>query len=97
MATCYHVIDPGEDYKEGYLVAAREDGTLDQCLAVGISPQGHDGISGMVDNRFFEKYGMAFVLAGISSAVRLSTAAIPSEKFNDDDRSDLACRMVDHL
>lgn len=28
VATCHHVIDPGEDYKEGYLVAAREDGTL---------------------------------------------------------------------
>jgi len=34
VATCHHVIDPGEDYKEGYLVAAREDGTLLPVLEV---------------------------------------------------------------
>ena len=29
VATCHHVADPGEDdYREGYLVAAKEDGTL---------------------------------------------------------------------
>lgn len=34
VATCHHVIDPGEDYKQGYLVAAREDGTLLPVLEV---------------------------------------------------------------
>ena len=44
--------------------------------AIGTDVQGRDGITGNVDNRFFEKYGTAFVLAGISAGVRLSTAAI---------------------
>ncbi|EPY00147.1 TrbI/VirB10 family protein, partial [Magnetospirillum fulvum] len=38
--------------------------------------QGALGISGEVDNRFFERYGTAFLLAGISAAVRASTAGI---------------------
>src|SRR3546814_7193639 len=33
--------------------------------------QGRGGITGDVDNRFWERYGTAFVLAGISAAVRL--------------------------
>lgn len=37
--------------------------------------QGRGGLTGDVDNRFWEKYGTAFVLAGISTAVRLAAAA----------------------
>ncbi|MFC3674936.1 TrbI/VirB10 family protein [Ferrovibrio xuzhouensis] len=37
--------------------------------------QGRGGITGDVDNRFWERYGTAFVLAGISAAVRLGSAA----------------------
>lgn len=36
--------------------------------------QGGLGVSGVVDNRFFERYGSAFILAGISAAVRVATA-----------------------
>lgn len=36
--------------------------------------QGQPGVSGDVDNRFSEKYGTAFVLAGISAAVRMASA-----------------------
>lgn len=37
--------------------------------------QGRGGVTGDVDNRFWERYGTAFVLAGISAAVRLGSAA----------------------
>ena len=37
--------------------------------------QGHGGITGEVDSRFWEKYGTAFILAGVSGAVRLASAA----------------------
>lgn len=36
--------------------------------------QGHLGVSGEVDNRFWERYGTAFILAGVSAAVRVATA-----------------------
>lgn len=36
--------------------------------------QGQPGVSGEVDNRFAERYGTAFILAGISAAVRAATA-----------------------
>lgn len=37
--------------------------------------QGRGGVTGEVDNRFWERYGTAFILTGISTAVRLATAA----------------------
>lgn len=40
--------------------------------------QGHLGAPGEVDNRFFERYGTAFILAGISAAVRGATAGFGS-------------------
>ena len=33
------------------------------------------GLTGEVDNRFFERYGTAFILAGISTAVRAATTS----------------------
>lgn len=36
--------------------------------------QGGLGVSGDVDNRFFERYGTAFILAGVSAAVRAATS-----------------------
>jgi len=44
--------------------------------------QGHLGVSDKVDNRFVEKYGTAFILAGISTAVRVATAAASSNNQN---------------
>lgn len=44
--------------------------------------QGHGGVSGEVDNRFWEKYGTAFLLAGISASVRLATAASTTDNTN---------------
>lgn len=40
--------------------------------------QGALGVSGDVDNRFFERYGTAFILAGISAAVRAASASSQS-------------------
>ncbi|MGE4278208.1 MAG: TrbI/VirB10 family protein [Magnetospirillum sp.] len=36
--------------------------------------QGQPGVSGEVDHRFAERYGTAFILAGVSAAVRAATA-----------------------
>lgn len=36
--------------------------------------QGALGVSGEVDHRFFERYGTAFILAGVSAAVRAASA-----------------------
>lgn len=50
--------------------------------------QGALGVSGEVDNRFFERYGTAFILAGVSAAVRAaSSGSVSSERLAD--RSDL--------
>ena len=54
---------------------------------IGTDVQGRDGVSGQVDNRFFEKYGTAFVLAGISGAVRLSS--VPLAGDDDDGTSEI--------
>jgi len=37
--------------------------------------QGALGVSGDVDNRFFERYGTAFILAGVSAAVRAASSS----------------------
>ena len=44
--------------------------------------QGWLGVSGEVDNRFWQRYGNAFLLTGISTAVRYAAASTKSE--NDD-------------
>lgn len=43
--------------------------------ANGTDTQGYLGIPGEVDNRFWERYGTAFILTGISTAVRAATAS----------------------
>lgn len=43
-----------------------------------VDPQGRDGVSGAIDQRFLERYGTAFVLTGISTGVRLATALTQS-------------------
>lgn len=40
--------------------------------------QGRVGVTGEVDKRFWEKYGSAIVLAGISGAVRATAASVPT-------------------
>jgi type IV secretion system protein VirB10 len=42
--------------------------------ANAVDVQGHLGMSGDVDHRFAERYGTAFILAGVSAAVRAATA-----------------------
>ncbi|MBF0250766.1 MAG: TrbI/VirB10 family protein [Alphaproteobacteria bacterium] len=44
--------------------------------------QGHAGFTGEVDNRFWEKYGTAIILATVSAGVRLATAASASNNQN---------------
>ncbi len=41
--------------------------------------QGRVGIAGEIDNRFFEKYGLAFMLAGVSVGTRIGTATIANK------------------
>ena len=55
-----------------------------QASGGGHDVQGRPGVTGEVDNRFWEKYGTAFVLAGISGAVRAASAAIPNERGGAD-------------
>lgn len=45
-----------------------------QLAAPVADVQGRGGVTGDVDNRFWERYGTAFILAGISAGVRLATA-----------------------
>lgn len=56
------------------LMAGYRSEILQLATPVG-DVQGRGGVSGDVDNRFWERYGTAFILAGISAAVRLGTAA----------------------
>ena len=51
-----------------------------QAAGGGFDVQGKRGVSGEVDNRFWEKYGTALILSAISGAVRASSAAIPNEE-----------------
>lgn len=52
-------------------------------LAAKVSDvQGHLGVSDKVDNQFGKKYGTAFILAGISTGVRIATAAASSNNEN---------------
>jgi len=44
-------------------------------------PQGNLGISGEVDTRFMERFGTAFILAGVSAAVRGATSTSRSLEF----------------
>lgn len=46
------------------------------------SPQGQSGITGGVDKRFWERYGTAFLLTGISTAVKVATGSIKSNADN---------------
>ena len=50
-----------------------------QLVATVGDVQGRGGVTGEVDNRFWEKYGTAIIMATISSAVRLATAASASK------------------
>jgi type IV secretion system protein VirB10 len=52
--------------------------------------QGHGGVSGEIDNRFWEKYGTAFVLAGVSAAVRLSSSALTAGSSTSTNQSAIA-------
>lgn len=45
--------------------------------------QGRAGLTGEIDNRFWEKYGTAFVLAGISAAVRFASATAATGEEED--------------
>ena len=51
---------------------------ITQLKATVSDAQARLGVSDRYDPRFFEKYGTAFILTGISTAVRLATAAASS-------------------
>lgn len=44
--------------------------------------QGRGGVAGDVDNRFWERYGTAFLLTGISTSVRFATAVASTRSQN---------------
>jgi len=67
---CYRVLRAGDRAEMRLLNASAGD------------VQGHPGITGEVDNRFFEKYGTAIILASISAATRVATAAAASNSEN---------------
>ena len=46
------------------------------------SAQGQSGVTGSVDKRFWERYGTAFMLTGISTAVKVASGVIPSTTEN---------------
>lgn len=51
-----------------------------QLSATAGDVQGRAGVSGEVDNRFWERYGTAFLLTGISTAVKITTALASSNQ-----------------
>ena len=59
---------------ERILIAGHRAEIWELAAPVG-DAQGRGGVAGEVDNRFWERYGTAFMLAGISAAVRLGAAA----------------------
>ena len=59
---------------ERILIAGHRAEIWELSAPVG-DAQGRGGVAGEVDNRFFERYGTAFLLAGVSAAVRLGAAA----------------------
>ena len=64
---------------ERILIAGHRAEIWELAAPVG-DAQGRGGIAGEVDNRFWERYGTAFILAGVSAAVRLgASAATPDE------------------
>ncbi len=52
---------------------------INQIKSVVGDVQGTVGIAGEVDNRFYEKYGLAFLLAGVSVGTRIGTATIANK------------------
>jgi len=60
---CYRLLRGGDRAEIRQLAASAGD------------VQGHPGVTGEVDNRFWEKYGTAIILATISATTRLATAA----------------------
>jgi len=77
------------------LIAGHRAEILQLSAPVG-DQQGRGGVAGTVDERFWERYGTAFLLAGVSGAVRLASAAADSD--SDSDRlSEIADRGSEEL
>ena len=57
------------------LMAGHRAEILQLSAAVG-DVQGRGGVTGEVDNRFWERYGTAFILAGISASVRYASVLL---------------------
>ena len=64
------------------LLRGNDRAELLQLSAAAGDVQGHAGVTGEVDNRFFEKYGTAIILASVSAATRLATAAAAANSEN---------------
>ena len=56
------------------ILMARHRAEILQLDSLGTNVQGHLGTSGEVDRRFWERYGTAVMLTGISTAVRFAAA-----------------------
>ena len=67
---CSRIIAAGKRYEINGLGVAVAD------------QQGQGGVTGSVDKRFWERYGTAFMLTGISTAVKVASGVIPSTTEN---------------
>ena len=66
----------------GRVLAAGHRAEIYQASAGVRDAQGRAGVTGEVDNRFWNRYGTAFLLAGISATVRGATAKSDSAGAN---------------
>ena len=76
---------------DGEIGATRVSMTCQRVLTAGVraeiyevsasvgDAQGRAGVTGDVDNRFWQKYGTAFIIAGLSAAVQGATAAVDGD------------------
>jgi type IV secretion system protein VirB10 len=66
----------------GRIILGEHRAEILQLSATAGDVQGRAGVSGEVDNRFWERYGTAFLLTGLSTSVRFATALASSNSEN---------------
>lgn len=67
-----------------------------QLSATAGDVQGRSGVPGEVDNRFWERYGTAFLLTGVSAAVRFATALSSSSLSSSDSQDSSLGQVADN-
>ena len=65
------------------MLSAGHRAEIHQIAAPVRDAQGRAGVTGEVDNRFWNRYGTAFMLSAISAAVRGATASGVSDAARD--------------